>query len=87
MATVARLNNSLRRFGGEWCLYAEAKRKKSLEYPDKIYPDKVTQLIDNERRFYFQQGDHYESKYYFTLLYLPPEDKFDKFEKILIEKV
>lgn len=87
VVTVARLNNCLRRIGGNWCLQIEARRERSQEYMERKFPDVCTALIDSERMAAFaESGDFYESSYYFTLLYLPPQDKYDKFNKIFIDK-
>lgn len=87
VVTVARLNNCLRRIGGNWCLQSEARREQSKQYPARKFPDVCTALIDSERMACFaDSGSYYESHYYFTLLYLPPKDKFDKFGKIFIDE-
>ena len=84
---VARLNNCLRRIGGNWCVQVEARREQSKNYPAKKYPDVCTALIDSERMACFADtGNYYESKYYFTLLYLPPQDKYDKLGKVFIDQ-
>lgn len=86
MVAVAQMNNTLKRLGTNWCIYAEAQRYPSTVYPNRFYPDVVTTMIDAERRSYFAgQGQHYESAYYLTLLYLPPPDRYDKIEKFLVE--
>jgi len=58
----ARLNNILKRLPSGWAFYAEAQRRKSKTYPKSVFRDKVSQLIDDERREYFSQGNHYESQ-------------------------
>lgn len=85
MITVAKLNNSLRRLDGNWCMYAEAKRDKSIAYPNRTFPDPITALIDSERQAYFSRGEHFENHYYFSLIYLPPEDNFKRFESAFVE--
>lgn len=85
MIAVAQINNAFKRLGSNWCIYAEAQRVPSIAYPDRFYPDVVTTMIDAERRSFFSKGQLYESTYYLTLVYLPPQDKYDKFEKFLIE--
>ena len=82
----ARLNNTLRRFPGGWALFCEAHRHRSLDYPDSLYPDRVSYLIDQERKHHFLSGEHYESDYFLTLLYLPPSDTRKKFQDIFITK-
>lgn len=85
--SVARLNNSLRRITGDWCIQVEARRERSKNYPAKQYPDVCTALIDSERMACFSDtGNYYENRYYFTLLYLPPQDKYDKLGKLFIDQ-
>lgn len=87
VVSVARLNNCLRRIGGNWCLQVEARREQSKQYAARQFPDVCTALIDSERMAAFaDSGRYYESTYYFTLLYLPPKDKYDKFNKIFIDE-
>lgn len=86
MVCVAQLNNILRRISGNWALYIEARRERSEGYPQRQFPDVLSAMIDAERHQYFSSGYHYESRYYLTLQYLPPADKYDKLEKIFMEK-
>lgn len=82
----ARINNVLKRLSGGWCLFADAERVKSNKYMTAQFPDTVTYLIDNERKKSFESGTHYESNYFLTFLYLPPEDAQDKLSSLLVEK-
>lgn len=74
----AKLNNILKRLGSGWAVFSEACRRRRVMYPEKEFPDNITRMMDFERKEYFSKGDHYESRYYLTLLYLPPEDKYSK---------
>ena len=49
-------------------------RSMSNDYgPKGAFPDRVTALIDEERRVQFQsEGSHFESEYFLALTYLPP---------------
>lgn len=86
IAVSARINNILKRLTGGWAIFAEAQRIRSQDYPASVFPDPVTLLIDEERKQYFEAGNHYESNYYITLLYLPPEDSQERFERLFIER-
>ena len=46
----------------------------------------MTLMIEEERRAFFSMGNHYESHYYLTLLYLPPSEQHQKIEKAFIER-
>jgi len=86
LATRAQLNNALRRLGSRWCLHVEAVRTASQDYPFSPFPDPVSSLIDDERRASFEaEGRHFESRYYLTFTYLPPEDAISTAESLLIE--
>ena len=76
VATTARLNNALRRLGSGWAIFIEAQRTPALDYPDSEFPDPVSALVDMERREQFrEEGAHFESAYYLTLLWMPPAEE------------
>jgi type IV secretion system protein VirB4 len=86
MGQSARLNNALRRFGSGWCLHVEARRAQAPGYPDSLWPDALSWLIDEERRAVFEQaGARFESRYFLTLAWLPPAERQGKLESVLFE--
>ncbi|MDE2166786.1 MAG: conjugal transfer protein TrbE [Alphaproteobacteria bacterium] len=99
IATCARLNNVLRRFGSGWALFFEAERFAAPGYPDSTFPEPASWLIDRERRAAFDPNesgealdpksavvhDPYESTYHLTLLCLPPADPVSRAERALVE--
>jgi type IV secretion system protein VirB4 len=72
VATAASINNLLRRYSDGWFFYVDMHRIPSTAYPTSRFPDPITYLIDEERKTTFEAGRHYESRYYFTLGWLPP---------------
>ena len=75
IATSARLNNALRRLGSGWALFIEAERRPAANYPHSDFPEPLSWLVDEERRATFEDsGNHFESGYHLTLVYLPPEE-------------
>ncbi|MGV0122086.1 conjugal transfer protein TrbE [Achromobacter xylosoxidans] len=75
ISTSARLNNALRRLGSGWALFIEAERRPAANYPHSEFPEPLSWLVDEERRAAFQDsGNHFESGYHLTLMYLPPEE-------------
>ena len=75
IATAARLNNALRRLGSGWALFIEAERRAAADYPHSEFPEPLSWLVDEERRATFEDsGNHFESGYHLTLVYLPPEE-------------
>lgn len=86
VAVTARLNNALRRLGSGWALFVEAQRIPALAYPDSSFPDPVSALVDRERREQFrEEGRHFESCYYLTLLWMPPAEDAARAEGWLYE--
>ncbi len=83
VAATARLNNALKRLGSGWAMFIEARRKKALNYPEEgCFPEPLSWLIDAERRDIFErEGEHYESVYYLSFLYLPPRESVAKLSK------
>src|SRR5687768_1204180 len=60
VATVARLNNALRRMGSGWAMFVEAARREAGAYPASTFDDRLAWLIDEERRAAFEEaGSHY----------------------------
>ena len=75
VGATARLNNALRRLGSGWAIFVEAQRNPAQNYPSSAFPDPVSTLVDMERKAQFEEeGAHFESGYFLTLLFLPPED-------------
>ena len=89
VATCARLNNALRRFGSGWALYFEAARIPAREYPLSEFTDPAAWIVEQERRGEFEeeagQRDLFESVYYLTFQFIPPADRSSKAESWIIE--
>lgn len=86
VAVAGRLNNALRRLGSGWALFVEAQRHFAGSYPPNTFPDVASALVDAERKAQFEEaGAHYESSYFLTFLYLPPEEGAAKAERLLYE--
>ena len=86
IGTTARLNNALRRLGSGWAIFVEASRVPAQSYPRSRFPDAVSTLVDTERREQFEQeGVHFESFYYLTLVWMPPAEDAARMEAWLYE--
>lgn len=86
VAITGRLNNALRRLGSGWAIFFEAQRKPANTYPQASFPDPASALLDEERRAQFEEErSHYESRYFLTLLWLPPGDEASKAASWLYE--
>jgi type IV secretion/conjugal transfer VirB4 family ATPase len=87
VAINARVNNVLRRLGSGWALFFEAQREPVHDYPDCVFPDAASWLVDQERGLQADEaGSRFESHYYLTLLWLPPADATGRAEKALITR-
>jgi type IV secretion system protein TrbE len=86
IGATARLNSALRRLGSGWALFVEAARSQAGDYPESNFPDPVSALVDEERRAQFTgEGAHFESRYYLTLVWLPPADDAARAQNWLYE--
>jgi type IV secretion system protein TrbE len=100
VATTARLNSALRRLGSGWAIFVEAQRVPANHYLESRFPDPASRLVDAERRAQFEgeaeegsargsdlraSAGHFESRYFLTLLWLPPADDAARAEAWLFE--
>jgi type IV secretion system protein TrbE len=86
VAITGRLNNALRRLGSGWAIFVEAQRQPDNRYPESHFPDAVSRLVDAERRAQFkEEGAHFESRYFLTLVWLPPPEDAARAESWLYE--
>jgi type IV secretion/conjugal transfer VirB4 family ATPase len=86
VSITSRLNNALRRLGSGWAIFVEAQRVPANRYPDSRFPDPASTLVDDERRAQFEEeGAHFESHHYLTLVWLPPADDAARAEAWLYE--
>ncbi|PWB95189.1 conjugal transfer protein TrbE [Methylosinus sporium] len=86
VGVTARLNNALRRLGSGWAIFVEADRLPAQHYPHDRFPDAASALVDLERQNAFEEaGAHFESRYFLTLLWLPPEEDASRAENWLYE--
>ncbi len=86
IATSARINDALKRFGSGWALSFEADRHEITNYPNSDFPDPASWLLDEERRNDFEEEKpHFDTSFYITLCYLPPKDHTSKAERFLLE--
>ena len=86
VGVTARLNNALRRLGSGWAVFVEAQRAAALDYPESVFPDPVSEMIDLERREQFREaGANFESHYFWTLLWMPPAEDAARAETWIYE--
>ncbi|YBV94007.1 conjugal transfer protein TrbE (plasmid) [Phyllobacteriaceae bacterium JZ32] len=86
VAVAARLNNAFRRLGSGWAIFVEAQREEAATYPDSLFPDPASALLDAERKADFEeQGSHFISSYFLTFTCLPPAEDAARTEGWLYE--
>lgn len=86
VGVASRLNNAFRRLGSGWTIFVEAQRHEAATYPDSIFPDPASGLVDAERKADFEEeGVHFVSSYFLTLLFLPPAEEAARAETWLYE--
>lgn len=100
VAVAGRINNALRRLGSGWAVFVEAQRVAAHSYPDSLFPDAASALVEAERKAEFERepeaatpasfaptanSNHFESSYFLTFLYLPPAEETARAERYLYE--
>ncbi|WMT86446.1 conjugal transfer protein TrbE [Pelagibacterium sp. 26DY04] len=86
VGTTGRLNNALRRLGSGWALFFEAQRHPAGDYPESLFPDPASALLDAERKAQFEEaGVLFESSYFLTFVWLPPAEEASRAESWLYE--
>lgn len=80
------LNAALMSLDTGWTIYFEAQRTPSTTYgTDVFFPDIITKAMDEERKRFFSSGTHFESNYYCTLCWFPPNDSQGKLKNFVVE--
>ncbi|WP_413874622.1 conjugal transfer protein TrbE [Albidovulum sp.] len=86
VAVAGRLNNAFRRLGSGWAIFVEAQRSEAATYPASRFPEPASALVDAERKADFEEeGSHFVSGYFLTLLWLPPAEDAARSESWLYE--
>ena len=81
------LNTSFQGLDTGWVLYFEAQRVASKNYAtDVFFPDIITKAMDEERKNFFADGKHFESNYYATAYWMPPNDQEGKIRELVVDE-
>lgn len=88
MAALSARLNAIMKLGSGWMIQADAIRSSSPEYPStNHFPDPVSMLIDVERYQQFAQaGQHFETEYFLTLTYQPPQLREEKVKGFMFDE-
>jgi type IV secretion system protein VirB4 len=89
IAARGQVNNALRRLGSGWCVHIEARRSAAPNYPTSNFPDPISAAFDKERQRSFEHRTipAFESDYFMTFTYLPPEENIGRAEALLTENM
>ena len=80
------LNSAFQALDTGWALYFEAQRTPSTSYiSENNFPDPITRAMDTERKNFFSGGSHFESNYYATAYWMPPNDNEGHLRELVIE--
>jgi type IV secretion/conjugal transfer VirB4 family ATPase len=86
VAVAHRLNNVFKRLTSGWAVFVEAQRRPAVDYPVSTWPNAVSGLIDEDRRALFEEeGAHFESDYFLTLVYRTPTEHTHWLRRVLYE--
>lgn len=69
----AALNNVIKTLPTGYVLYFEAQRRRSTEYDASEVDIPIIQKMENDRRAYYAEQTHFETRYYFTVYLEPPQ--------------
>jgi type IV secretion system protein TrbE len=85
LVNSSHINNIIRRLGSNWAVFFEAQRISSDSYSASQWPDPISDLIDQERLSRFKDDAHFESNYYLSLVYLPPQERTTRVVRSLFD--
>ena len=76
------------RFDSQWSIHVDSMRVASRSYPAQGYwPDRLTYLLDQDRRIRFEQeGAQYEGRYVLSLAYQPRNKRAKRLAGLLHEQ-
>lgn len=82
----ARINTILARLGDGWAMHIDCARIKTENYIDgkTYYKSSVTKMIENERKHYFDNVEHFENIFTIVFTYLPPNKNISKLLDMMV---
>lgn len=85
---AAKINSILSRLGNGWALHIDSSRTQVSSYIDEKsnkFTDKLSHLLDEERREFFTKGSHFETVYTMVFTYLPPHKNVTRMADLMID--
>ncbi len=82
------VNDALVPFVDDWMLHVDAIRQPATAYAASVFPDPVSQFIDEERRSAYQKraGQQFESTYTLVATHLPPPELFARLSTWFLQR-
>ncbi|WP_162165538.1 conjugal transfer protein TrbE [Campylobacter fetus] len=82
----SRINSILTRLGNGWATHIDCSRIKAENYISGAthYQSWVAQMLENERKQYFESKEHYENVFTLIFTYLPPNKNIGKFLNMMV---
>ncbi|MDG2642402.1 conjugal transfer protein TrbE [Vibrio parahaemolyticus] len=85
-----KMNQALASLGTGYMTHVDAIRSQVSSYSaaqDSHFPHAVFRMIDDSRRFYFEQGERkFQSQYVLTVTYMPPSKNLSKITELVYEQ-
>ncbi|HDX6248715.1 TPA: conjugal transfer protein TrbE, partial [Campylobacter fetus subsp. venerealis] len=82
----SRINNILSRLGNGWAVHIDCSRIKTENYlsGSTHYKNTIAKILENERKYYFNNKEHYENIFTLIFTYLPPNKNIGKFLDMMV---
>ncbi|MCE7196071.1 conjugal transfer protein TrbE [Campylobacter coli] len=82
----ARINSVLKTLGNGWAVHIDCSRIKTENYidGDTFYKSNIAQILENERKHYFDNVEHFENLFTMIFTYLPPHKNISKITNLMI---
>lgn len=85
-ALSARVNAILKTLGNGWAVHIDCSRIKTDNYigGETFFTNDIAKLLENERKHYFDNIEHYENLFTMIFTYLPPHKNIKKLTDLMI---
>lgn len=82
----AKINTILTRLGDGWAVHIDCSRLKVENYIDgkTHFSNEIAQILENERKQYFKNVEHFENIFTIIFTYLPPNKNISKITDMMI---
>jgi len=81
------LNDALLSLGDDWMFHVDAVRRPAVAYAPSVFPDRITQMIDDERRASYEAraSRQYETDYFLIITHRPAPDAFSRWSALFVQ--